>query len=402
MTVPTGLELTVFDETFRERPHERFAALRSACPVHHDSQMNRYLLTREAEVAAMLKDRTTSVERQNAAPGSFAWQLNQMLALEEREPSLLFLDDPRHKRLRGLVASAFTARAVEAARPKIARVADELLAGLPGEFDLIEAYASPLPIIVIAEMLGVDAADAPEFRQWALGLSNVFSPIRTPELTERLTRVTEAIEGYFHRVTAERRAAPRDDLISALVAAEIEGDRLTDAEIVTMCTLLLLAGNMTTTDLIGNAVFQLLSNPEQLALLKADPALAGDAVEETLRRDPPVVQTMRMPMADTAIAGVPVPKGATVVPFLMAAGLDPAVHADPLRFDIARADKRHHAFGGGAHFCLGAPLARAEATIALERLFARFPGLALAEGRAIERNLSAAFNGLKSLWVTAG
>lgn len=398
MTIPTGLELTVFDETFREHPHERFAALRGACPVHHDTQMNRYLLTREAEVAAVLKDRTTSVERQNAAPGSFAYQLNQMLNLEEREPSLLFLDDPRHKRLRGLVASAFTARAVAETRPKIAAIADDLLSGLIGEFDLIESYASPLPIIVIAEMLGVDAKDAPEFRQWALGLSNVFSPIRTPELTERLTRVTTAIEGYFYRVVGERRAAPRPDLISALCQAEIDGDVLTDSEIVTMCTLLLLAGNLTTTDLIGNAVFQLLSNPDQLALLKANPSLAGEAVEETLRRDPPVVQTMRMPMADTVIDGVPVPKGATVVPFIMAAGLDPDVHQDPHRFDITRADKRHHAFGGGAHFCLGAPLARAEAEIALERLFARFPDLALA-GRPMTRNLSAAFNGLQALWV---
>ncbi|KPF67303.1 hypothetical protein IP88_12395 [alpha proteobacterium AAP81b] len=400
MTIPTGLELTVFDETFRERPHERFAALRSACPVHHDAQMNRYLLTREAEVAAVLRDRSMSVQRENAAPGSFAHQLNQMLDLDEREPSLLFLDDPRHKRLRGLVASAFTPRAVEAARPEIARVADELLDGLSGEVDLIDAYASPLPIIVIAAMLGVDPADAPEFRAWALGLSNVFSPIRTPELTERLARVTDAIERYFFRVVAERRAAPRDDLLTALVRAEVEGDRLNDREIVTMATLLLLAGNLTTTDLIGNAVYQLLSNPDQLALLRAEPGLAGEAVEETLRRDPPVVQTMRMPMAELTLDGVTAPKGATVVPFLMAAGLDPDVHADPHRFDITRADKRHHAFGGGAHFCLGAPLARAEATIALERLFARLPGLRLAD-RPIERNLSAAFNGFKELWVVA-
>ena len=289
-------------------------------------------------------------------------------------------------------------------RPKIVRVADTLLDGLAGqaEFDLIEAYASPLPIIVIAEMLGVDAADAPEFRQWALGLSNVFSPIRPPELTERLTRVTEAIEAYFFRVVAERRAAPRDDLMSALIAAEVDGDRLTSREIVTMCELLLLAGNLTTTDLVGNAVFQLLTNPDQLAKLKADPGLAGAAVEETLRRDPPVVQSLRMPLAPMQLGGVDIPTGATVTPFLMAAGLDPAVHADPLAFDIARADKSHQAFGGGAHFCLGAPLARAEAEIALARLFARFPGLVLVEGRPIERNLSAAFNGLKALWVRGG
>ena len=209
---------------------------------------------------------------------------------------------------------------------------------------------------------------------------------------------SDALIAYFTRVIADRRAAPRDDLISALIAAEEDGDRLSADEIVTMCNLLLLAGNLTTTDLIGNCVLALLRHPEARARVAADPARVADAIEETLRLDPPVMQTLRIPLADRAIAGEPVAAGSAVTTFLMAAGQDPALHADPLKFDIDRADKTHFAFGGGVHFCLGAPLARAEAEIAVAKLLARFPALALAD-RPIERNMSAAFNGVKELWV---
>jgi cytochrome P450 len=176
------------------------------------------------------------------------------------------------------------------------------------------------------------------------------------------------------------------------------GDRLTTTEIVTMCNLLLLAGNLTTTDLIGNATLALLRNPDQRAKVQANPARLADAIEETLRFDPPVMQSLRIPLAPREIGGCPVRAGEAVTTFLMAASQDPALHENPLRFDIDRADKTHFAFGGGVHFCLGAPLARAEAQIALTRLFARFPDLALT-GAPIERNISAAFNGVQQLWV---
>ena len=184
----------------------------------------------------------------------------------------------------------------------------------------------------------------------------------------------------------------------ALIAAADGEDRLTTQEIVTMCNLLLLAGNLTTTDLIGNCVLALLRHPEQLATVQANPARMADAIEETLRLDPPVVQSLRIPLEPREIGGCPVRAGEAVTTFLIAAGQDPALHKDPLRFDIDRADKTHFAFGGGVHFCLGAPLARAEAEIALTRLFARFPNLALT-GDPIERNVSAAFNGVQQLWV---
>lgn len=397
--VPTGLEVTVFDDVFRNRPHERFDALRAADPVHHDTQLGRVLLTRAADVAATLKDRSLSVDQRNAAPDTIVQRLATM---QDREAprSMLVLDDPDHARLRRLVTHAFTARAIEAVKPRVAEVADELLAAVAGKdkFDIIADFSSPLPIIVIAEMLGVGAADRPDFQRWSKGLANVFSPIRTPELLAQLKENADALTAYFERAIAERRELPRDDLISALIAAADGEDRLTTQEIVTMCNLLLLAGNLTTTDLIGNCVLALLRHPDQLAVVKASPARMADAIEETLRLDPPVVQSLRIPLEPREIGGCPVRAGEAVTTFLMAAGQDPALHDDPLRFDIDRADKTHFAFGGGVHFCLGAPLARAEAEIALNRLFARFPNLALT-GDPIERNISAAFNGIRELWV---
>lgn len=399
MTLPTGLEVTVFDEVFRNRPHERFDALRAADPVHQDKVLGRVLLTRAADVAATLKDRSLSVNADNAAPDTIVQQL--MSAQDRDAPrSMLVLDDPEHGRLRRLVTHAFNARAIEAVKPRVAAIADELLDAVAGRdrFDLIEDFASPLPIIVIAEMLGVGAADRPDFRRWSKGLANVFSPIRTPELLAGLKANADELSAYFERAIAARRASPSGDLISAMVAVDDDGDRLTTQEIVTMCNLLLLAGNLTTTDLIGNCVLALLRHPGELAKVKADPARLVDAIEETLRLDPPVVQSLRIPLEPRDIGGCKVAAGEAVTTFLMAAGQDPALHEDPLTFDIDRADKTHFAFGGGVHFCLGAPLARAEASIALTRLFARFPDLALT-GDPIERNISAAFNGVKELWV---
>lgn len=400
--VPTGLDVTVFDEVFRNRPHQRFDALRAAEPVHRDTVLGRVLLTRAADVAAVLKDRSLSVDQRNAAPGTIVQRLS--LAIDPDAPrSMLVLDDPDHARLRRLVSHAFNARAIEAVKPRVAAIADELLDSAHGRgpFDVIEDFASPLPIIVIAAMLGVDAADRADFRRWSKGLANVFSPIRPPELVAQLQANADELSAYFARVIRERRASPRDDLISAMIAAADGDDQLTTQEIITMCTLLLLAGNLTTTDLIGNCVLALLRHPEQLAAVRANPDRMADAVEETLRFDPPVVQSLRIPLAPRTIGGCPLHAGDAVTVFLMAAGQDPALHDDPLRFDIDRADKTHFSFGGGAHFCLGAPLARAEAEIALNRLFARFPALALADA-PIERNMSAAFNGLKALMVQPG
>lgn len=397
--LPTGLQLTVMDPVFRDRPLEHLDVLRAADPVHHDTMLSRYVLTRAADIGKLLSNRRHSVGRNHAAPGSFADIIFSNTDIGD-EPSMLLRDDPDHKRLRSLVTQAFNARAIEAMRSHIVEIADALLDAVADapEFDLIEAFASPLPIIVIAEMLGVDPADRADFRRWSQGTSQAFSPVKTPEVVAALHANNACLNDYFSRVVAERRAAPRTDLISAMVAAENDGDRLSDREIVTMCNLLLVAGNVTTTDLIGNCVYALLRHPAELAKLRARSELMPAAVEETLRYDPPVTQSLRTVVTDTEIGGVTIPAGASVLPMLMAGAHDPALHTDPQRFDIERADKTHFAFGGGAHFCLGAPLSKAEAEIALARLLARYPALQLAD-HPVERNSAPSFNGLNALWV---
>jgi cytochrome P450 len=209
------------------------------------------------------------------------------------------------------------------------------------------------------------------------------------------------LEAYLRGVLAERRAVSRDDLMSELIAVEDGGDQLTDREIVTMCTLLLTAGNVTTTDLIGNGVWLLLRHPEQLQALRDDPSLITSAVEEILRCESPVVQTTRIPMTPAAFGGCPIDRGESVLASLAAANRDPDRHAEPDRFDITRPDAHHHSFGGGAHFCLGAPLARLEAQLAIPALLQRFPRLRLAD-EPLEWRAIPGFRGLVRLPVLVG
>ena len=222
---------------------------------------------------------------------------------------------------------------------------------------------------------------------------------RTPEQTAELAAARQGLDDYFARAIEERRGRRGTDLISALVSAGESEDRLTQREIVITCDLLLIAGNLTTTDLIGNGVLALLKHPDQLAKLRADPELVPNAVEEILRCDPPVVQTGRLALEPFEIGGIEVKAGEAMTASVLAAGHDPARHSDPHRFDIERADMSHLAFGGGAHFCLGAPLARAEAQIAIPLLLERFPSLRLDPQHVIEHRRVPIFNGLTALWV---
>jgi hypothetical protein len=259
-------------------------------------------------------------------------------------------------------------------------------------------FAGPLPTIVIAEMLGVDPADRDDFKRWSDESVLGFNPLITDEERERVIAASTAMDDYLRRASAERRSNPRDDLISALIAVEEAGDQLSNEEIVTMCSLLLAAGNVTTTDLIGNGVLALLRHPDQLAALRADPSLIKNAVEEMLRFDGPVVQTGRIALSDVEIDGCPVGPGASILTSLAAANHDPAVYPDPDRFDVRREDIHHHAFGGGIHYCLGAPLARLEARIAIDTLVRRFPNLRLA-GEPLEWRRLPSFRGLIQLPV---
>ncbi|MBI5284471.1 MAG: cytochrome P450 [Chloroflexi bacterium] len=409
-SVPTGLALTTLDETFRTDPFPVLDELREREPVHYDAVLHRWVLTRHDDIDRLLRDRTLSVDPRKAAPGTFERMFFVGAGMEEPadgevstgdgEMSMLFSDAPYHTRLRGLVSKAFSVRAVEAMAPRIEQIADELLdavAGQPG-FDLIEAFAGPLPTIVIAEMLGVDPADRREFKRWSDAGVQRFNPMLSPEGRAEADEASEALRAYFMRAIAERRREPRPDLLSSLIAAEESGDRLSDNEILTMCSLLLAAGNVTTTDLIGNGMMALLRNPGELRRLRDDPALIKNAVEEMLRFDPPVTQSGRTPLSDVEIGGCPITAGQSVTPSLAAANRDPAVYPEPHRFDITRKDTHHHSFGGGAHTCLGAPLARLEAQIAVGALVARFPDLRLAGGPVAYRNVPG-FRGIANLHV---
>jgi cytochrome P450 len=302
--------------------------------------------------------------------------------------------------LRSLVSKAFTVRAVERLAPRVRQIVDELLEAVTGRgrFDLIEALAGPLPVIVIAEMLGIDPADRHDFRRWSDGQALGLSPLLSDGQRATLAQLDAELETYLRRALAERRAVPRDDLISALIAVEEAGDQLTDREIVTMCKLLLAAGNVTTTDLIGNGVWLLLRHPEQLRTLRERPSLIVNAVEEILRFESPVVQTARIAMPSGQIGGCPVHRGESVLASLAAANRDPDRDPDPDRFDITRPDVHHHSFGGGAHFCPGAPLARLEAQVAIPALLDRFPRLRLAD-EPFEWRALPAFRGLARLWM---
>jgi len=396
------------DPAYVDDPYPALAAARAAAPVHEaTAPYNAWFAVRHDDVDRLLRDpKLYSHDPRKAAPGTF---MHAFLEANEgatggEQLSMLFLDAPDHTRLRGLVNRAFTPRAVEALRPRMEQIAANLLDAVAGEttFDLMPALAAPFPTIVIAEMLGVDPTDRDDFKRWSDSGVRLFDPTLTPAERQESFASGDALRDYFARVIADRRTFPRGDLVSALIAAQDESDRLDDAEMIGTCSLLLSAGNVTTTDLIGNGVFALLQHPDQLRLLQQDPSLIANAVEEMLRYDSPVTEAGRIPLEDVAIAGCPISRGATIVPSLAAANHDPAVYPNADRFDITRADTHHHSFGGGPHYCLGAPLARLEAQVAVSALIRRFPGIRLAAGATPVRRFLPGFHGFLSLSVTVG
>ncbi len=294
------------------------------------------------------------------------------------ESNLLMVDGARHRRLRGLVSKAFTPRRVEALRPRIEALVEELLerAAGRGELDVVRELAQPFPAIVIAELLGVPAADRARFRAWSEVLAELLDPLSGRGGLEPPVRATRELAAYFRDLLAARRREPRDDLLSAMIAAEEEGERLAEVELVALASLLLVAGHETTANLIGNAVLLLLRHPGERKRLQDDLALLPSAVEECLRFEPPVQLTDRAVLEPVELAGVRLEPGMIVGALLAAANRDPERFPDPERFDVARAENRHLAFGLGNHYCLGASLARLQAQVALGVLLARFPDFA--------------------------
>jgi len=307
---------------------------------------------------------------------------------ERRRRSFLSLDPPDHTRLRRLVSKAFTPRVIATLEPRISQVTDELLTAAQAqgvrEFELVSQLAYPLPVRIICEMLGVPPADHARFASWSASLVHSLQPsFGTVDETELLSadKAGREFGEYFVELIAARRSTPGDDLLTKLIRAEDEGDRLTVEELIATAILLLVAGHETTVGLISNAMLALLRHPDQFAAVVADPALASAAVEETLRYDAPVQFTGRVAKSELTFGEVTVPEGAVLLILLAATGRDPAVFTDPDTFDIRRGMKEHLAFAAGPHFCLGAPLARLEATIALRKIAARVIAPALDEDR---------------------
>jgi cytochrome P450 len=314
---------------------------------------------------------------------------------------MLYRDPPDHTRLRSLVNKAFTARAVQRLQPRIEALATELLDDMErhGSMDVITDFAFPLALNGIAELLGARAEDKPRFREWSNSLSAAIDQNRTPGVYEKADQSTVALGLYFREILHQRRRQPQDDLISGLIAAEQSGGHLSEEEIIATCILLLGAGQETTVDLIGNSMLALLRHPEQLELLRSDPSLAPRAVEELLRYDSPIQMTARIVHEDVAIAGQQMRRGDRVTMVLGSANRDPDVFVEPDRLDFSRGDKAHLSFGLGIHFCLGAPLARANGQIAINALLRRFPALRL-ENPEPEWRDGVVFHGLKALVVS--
>ncbi|MEV4678213.1 cytochrome P450 [Actinomadura sp. NPDC049382] len=363
----------LFSRAFSEDPYAAYAELRASGPVHpidFPEGATAFLVVDHEHGRAALADPRLSKDVSHSAVPVNGEQFFG--------GTMLAMDPPDHTRLRGLMAKAFTSRRVERLRPRVQEITDGLLDGIAarGAADLIEDLAVPLPVQVICELLGVPASDRARFREWTAVLT---VPALTSEARAHRRDVARAFNGYLTEVIAERRARPEDDLVSALITARDGDAALTEPELLAGIALLLIAGHETTVNLIGNGVLALLREPDQMALLRAEPELLPAAVEELLRYDGPVERaSQRIALEDMEIAGTFVPKGAWVHVSLGAADRDPAVFDDPDRLDVTRAPKRHVAFGHGLHFCLGAPLARLEGQIAIGGLLDRFPGLALA------------------------
>ncbi|MCY3898091.1 MAG: cytochrome P450 [Caldilineaceae bacterium] len=363
----------VFDLTSKEvlaNPYPTYQRLRERDPVHRMRLVDAWVLTRYDDVQAVLQDHRR-FSNQEAGAGDRVYT---------KDRSMLDLDPPDHTRLRSLVSKAFTPRSVAALGPRIEKIVEELLDEVEGEdrFDLIDSFAFPLPIIVIAEMLGVPAEDLDRFKDWSNDIVLSLEPILTREQRERFRRSEQELYEYFEGIIALRRQDPQDDLVSALLAAEEEGDRLSHGELLATLLLLLVAGNETTRNLIGNGMLALLRNPGELQRLREQRDLLEPAIDELLRYDSPVQLDGRTVLEDLEIGGKRVRAGQQVVSVVGAANRDPAAFSDPDRLDIGRNEKSHISFGRGIHYCLGASLATLEGRIALEGLLERFSSIRLA------------------------
>ncbi len=374
------LDFDPFAPEIRANPYPTYQRMRETAPIMWTPDGSP-ILTRYEDCITILRDHErwssdgSNSKYADVSVDDRAITGSMFEALSARP--MLFTDPPDHTRLRGLVNKAFTPRAIDRLRPRMEQIVDELIDEVAGAgaMDIIERVAYPLPVIMIAELLGVPTKDRELLKSWSEPMSRTIDPLDDiePEFFDQVAAAGLAFIAYFAQLINERRQSPRDDVLSALIAAEESGDKLTQEEVIVNLILLLIAGHETTTNLIGNGMLALLRNPDQLTRLRDDPGLIKSGVEELLRYDSPVQLTARTALEDVEVAGVTIPKREQPILLLAAANRDPVQFADPDRLDLTRSPNAHIAFSNGIHFCVGATLARMEGRIALEETLKRFP-----------------------------
>lgn len=368
--------MNLFSEEMRRNPYPAYAQMREASPLLHDAESGLWMIFDYDGVKRALNDQEAFSSRHGPAE----W--------------LVFLDPPRHSKLRTLISQAFTPRAVASLEQRIGKLSRELLDENieSGEMDLAADYAVQLPMLVIAEMLGIPVSDRSQFKRWNDVMVKMSYTVtagksggeETARVMKEFIAVTVEMNEYLTDLLAQRQAAPKDDLLTRLIQAEVEGARLTQEEILGFFQLLLLAGSETTANLINNAVLCFIENPDQLSRLRATPDLLPSAIEEVLRYRSPLQWMFRLTKRDVAVHGQTIPAGKLALAMIGSANRDPKQFHDANRFDITRDPNPHVAFGFGIHFCLGAALARLESKIALADLFERLNDLQLASNQPWE------------------
>jgi cytochrome P450 len=396
--------LNPFAPGYFDNPYEQYKAVREQDPVHH-SPIGMWALFRYDDVYRVLRDPHLSVEERHAnlPPPVIPDDLQELFATREQRGNhtMLNLDPPDHHRLRRLVSKVFTPRMIENLRPRVSQLVDEHLDAVvargTGEMDVIADLAFPLPFIIISEMLGIpDDADRAQLREWSGAIVKGFDPILSPDEMRELMLASDALWTRATELVSWKRTNPGDDLLTAMIAAEDEGDRLSQEELVEQLILLYIAGHETTVNLIGNGTLALLRNRGQLELLQHDASVQPTFVDELLRFDGPVQMSRRITLADYEIDGNHIERGTMLMTALGSANRDPGRWGDTAdELDLGRADANQHvAFGGGVHSCLGAHLARVEGAEAITRLVTRFPQMELAtdtpewNGRIVIRGLN--------------
>jgi len=399
---PTLSLYQLLDPEVLANPYPLFKRLRETDPVHWDSFLHAWVVTRYEDVVnVMLRcsaDRTPTPQQLEAL--GMAAELQPIAQVMVKQ--MLFMDAPAHTRLRALCASAFTPARVAALKQHIQEIADQLLDRVihSGRMDVIADFANPLPAIVTAELFGVPVEDHQDLKDWSTDFAEMLGNFQhNPDRARRVLSSTEKLLAYFQRAIREQEKNPRPGLVNSLMNAEVDGSRLTEEEVVANLIVTMVGGQETTTNLIGNGLVSLLKNPDQLERLKNDSSILPSAIEELLRYESPSQHTARLAPENMQLGGKLIQKRQAVIAVFAAANRDPERFPEPDKLDLRREDNRHVAFAWGAHYCFGAPLARMEGQIAFETMLRRLPGIRLEPQELMWRE-NLGLRGLKSLFIT--